>query len=85
MASLGVGELDLIPDLEGAATAGGTGRFGHVTSLPAIRRGYGHGGARRGAARGTGPAGRAAGSGQEGVRAIAATKARSTSVVARTP
>ena len=34
VASLGVGELDLVPDLEGPATAGGTGRFGHVTSLP---------------------------------------------------
>ncbi|GAA3071123.1 hypothetical protein GCM10020000_64670 [Streptomyces olivoverticillatus] len=38
VASLGVGELDLVPDLEGAATAGGTGRFGHVTSLPGARR-----------------------------------------------
>ncbi len=35
VASLGIGELDLVPDLEGPATAGGTGRFGHVTSLPA--------------------------------------------------
>ena len=34
VASLGVGELDLVPDLEGPASAGGTGRFGHVTSLP---------------------------------------------------
>ncbi|GAA3773670.1 hypothetical protein GCM10022206_10350 [Streptomyces chiangmaiensis] len=34
MAALGVGQLYLVPDLEGPATAGGTGRFGHVTSLP---------------------------------------------------
>ena len=34
VASLGVGELDLVPDLEGPTSAGGTGRFRHVTSVP---------------------------------------------------
>ena len=65
VASLGVGELDLVPDFEWAATAGGTGRFGHVTSLPVFRGP---------------PSGRQA----EG-RAMALTKARSTSAVERTP
>lgn len=36
VASLGIGELDLVPDLEGPASAGGTGRFRHVTSVPVI-------------------------------------------------
>ncbi|EHM25979.1 hypothetical protein SPW_5597 [Streptomyces sp. W007] len=36
VAALGVGELYLVPDLEGPTSAGGTGRFRHVTSLPVI-------------------------------------------------
>lgn len=39
VAALGVGQLNLVPDREGPAPAGGTGRFGHVTSLPVPRRG----------------------------------------------
>src|SRR5690606_30876950 len=33
VAALGIGELDLVPDLEGPAAAGGTGRFGHDPQL----------------------------------------------------
>ena len=65
VASLGVGELDLVPDLEGPATAGGTGRFGHVNSLP--------GASRRGLRRSEACAG------SRGSWPMAATKARSTS------
>ncbi|GAA0910611.1 hypothetical protein GCM10009549_20710 [Streptomyces thermoalcalitolerans] len=38
MAALGVGQLYLVPDLERPAAAGGTGRFGHATSLPVLNR-----------------------------------------------
>ncbi len=72
VASLGIGELDLVPDLEGPTSAGGTGRFRHVTSVPVFQGAP--------AARpGTSPAAQAAG------RAMAATNARSTSAVERTP
>ncbi len=43
VAALGVGELYLVPDLEGPASAGGTGRFGHVTSVLASGLGPCHG------------------------------------------
>ncbi len=43
VAALGVGELNLVPDLEGPASAGGTGRFGHVTSVLASGPGPCHG------------------------------------------
>ena len=72
VASLGVGELDLVPDLEGPATAGGTGRFGHVTSLPAWARAADHGAG-------------AVPSASSRALAMALTKARSTSPVDRTP
>ena len=47
VASLGVGELDLVPDFEWAATAGGTGRFGHAPSLPVFPGASFRGGGRR--------------------------------------
>ena len=68
VAALGVGELDLVPDLEGPASAGGTGRFGHVTSLAVFPRAPADPGRLRLRA-----------------PAMAATKARSTSAVDRTP
>ncbi len=67
VAALGVGQLNLVPDLEGPAPAGGTGRFGHVTSLPAFTGAADHARVR-----------------QLG-RAMAFTKARSTSAADRTP
>lgn len=75
VAALGVGQLNLVPDLEGPAPAGGTGRFGHVNSLPAFRGPptTGNWGA---------PLEE---SGAQLGRAIAFTKARSTSAADSTP
>lgn len=72
VASLGIGELDLVPDLEGPTSAGGTGRFRHVTSVPVFA---GPPTARPGGGYGLQAAG----------RAMAATNARSTSAVESTP
>ncbi|GAA1009180.1 hypothetical protein GCM10009564_23720 [Streptomyces thermogriseus] len=100
MAALGVGQLYLVPDLERPAAAGGTGRFGHATSLPAPNRPPDHAeaagpGAPPGSRRGpggtarrsrTGP-GALPGAPQEEAegRAMALTKACSTSAAESTP
>ena len=69
VASLGVGELDLVPDSEGPASAGGTGRFGHVTTYRASPGSAGRRGPGRGPTHGCGTDGVGAGHGGDGRRA----------------